>query len=128
VGALSLVTSIWALVCIRTLPWRTFWTSPVQHRLCAYFYAPLSAKFRALVLIKRHQALTGVTIKVGSLTHDDYFYTGTSTVNKAIGDVVALTPLLTVVPAGTLVTCANAGSKVGTGNVVIAIEYTITDE
>jgi hypothetical protein len=65
----------------------------------------------------------GITVTVGKETDNDYYYTGTSEVSKAVWYEKELTLLQTDIAAGDTVVCGHAGSKTGTGEVLVCIEY-----
>lgn len=92
------------------------------------FYANTACKIQSIKLVYQEASGAGnCVVKLGHLTDDDYFYTGSTENSQAIGTVATLTPLQTVVAAGTLVTCANAGGSGAAGQVVFVVEYTIDD-
>lgn len=65
---------------------------------------------------------TGVIVKLGKESDDDYFFTFTSEVSKSQWDEKDVTLLQTDVQAGDALIFASAGNKTGTGEVVCAIE------
>lgn len=73
----------------------------------------------------------GVTIKVGKASpggvDDDYYYTGASEVSIAQWSQRDLALLQTDIPAGTTITCACVGSKVGAGEILIVAEFYVNN-
>lgn len=65
----------------------------------------------------------GVTIKIGKETDDDYYYTGTSEVSKALWYEKIVTLLQRNIDALDTVLFSTAGGKVGTGEVMLIIDY-----
>ena len=65
----------------------------------------------------------GVVVTIGKETDDNYYYTGTSEVSKALWYEKDVTLLATDVAAGDTVVCGNAGGKSGTGEILVCIEY-----
>ena len=66
----------------------------------------------------------GVVFTIGKESDADYYYTGTSEVSKDQWYEKEVTLLQTDVAAGDTVICGHAGSKTGTGAILICIEYT----
>lgn len=67
----------------------------------------------------------GVVIDVGKGSDDDYYFTGASDVSQSAYAVVSKTLLQTVIAAGETVICNCAGSKTGTGTLLVVIEYAL---
>lgn len=67
----------------------------------------------------------GITIKIGNEADDDYFYTGTTEVSKSQWYSADLTLLKKDLTAGDTVILSSAGSKTGTGEIMLVIEYKI---
>ncbi len=65
----------------------------------------------------------GVALKIGKETDDDYYYTGTSEVSKALWYSLDVTLLQTDVGAGDTVLFYSAGGKNDTGEVMLVLEY-----
>lgn len=65
----------------------------------------------------------GVVVTIGKETDEDYYYTGTSEINKAKWYEKEVTLLQTAVVAGDTVICGTAGGKGGTGEILVCIEY-----
>lgn len=65
----------------------------------------------------------GIAIKIGKETDDDYFYTGTTEVSKSQWYSKNVTLLQTAVGAGDTIIISSAGSKVGTGEIMLVLEY-----
>lgn len=65
----------------------------------------------------------GVTVTVGKEGSAAYYYTGTSEINKSQWYTKDVTLLQTDVPAGGSVICGNAGSKTGTGEIIVVAEF-----
>lgn len=78
-----------------------------------------------LLYTEASSADAGVAVKIGKETDDDYYYTGTSEVSKALWYEKDATLLQTDVGAGDTVICSSAGGKAGTGEILVCIEYTI---
>jgi len=78
-----------------------------------------------LLYTEASSADAGVTVTIGKEIDADYYYTGTSEVSKAAWYEKEVTLLQTVVAAGDTVICGNAGGKVGTGEILVCIEYTV---
>ncbi len=66
----------------------------------------------------------GVTVTIGKETDAAYYYTGTSEISKAKWSELDVTLLATDIAAGDTVICGTAGSKVGTGEILVCIEFT----
>jgi hypothetical protein len=69
----------------------------------------------------------GVTVTVGKETDPDYYYTGTSEISKAAWYTLDVTLLATDLAAGDTLICGHAGSKSGTGEILVCAEYTVDD-
>lgn len=67
----------------------------------------------------------GVSIKIGKETDDSYYYTGTSEISKALWYSKDVTLLQTDLAAGNTVIISTAGGKVGTGEIMLVLEYGI---
>lgn len=78
-----------------------------------------------LLYTEASSADAGVTVEIGKETDADYYYTGTSEVSKAQWYEKDVTLLKTDIAAGDTVICGCAGSKVGTGEILVCIEYRI---
>lgn len=68
----------------------------------------------------------GVAVKIGKESDDDYYYTGTSELSKALWYSVDVTLLKTDLAAGDTILLYSAGSKTGTGEVMLVLEYQFT--
>lgn len=68
----------------------------------------------------------GVDVTVGNETDADHYYVGSSATNQSQWYEEDVTLLKTAVAAGDTVICGHAGSKTGTGEVLVCIEYVIT--
>ena len=93
---------------------------------------PILHTSRACTLLKAiilyteaSSADAGVTIEIGNEATAAYYYTGTSEVSKALWYELDVTLLQTAIAAGDTVICGCAGGKVGTGEVLICIEYKV---
>uniref|UniRef100_A0A6H2A0N1 Major tropism determinant N-terminal domain-containing protein n=1 Tax=viral metagenome TaxID=1070528 RepID=A0A6H2A0N1_9ZZZZ len=93
---------------------------------------PILHTSRALTLLKAiilyteaTSADAGVTITIGKEATAAYYYTGTSEISKAQWYELDVTLLATDIAAGDTVICGCAGGKVGTGEVLICIEYKV---
>ena len=87
---------------------------------------------RALTLVKAILLYTeassgdaGVSVTIGKETDADYYYIGNSETSQSVWYEKDVTLLQTNVTAGDTVICGNAGSKVGTGEILVCIEYTV---
>ena len=78
-----------------------------------------------LLYTEASSADAGVAVTIGKETDNDYYYTGTSEVSKAQWYEKSVTLLQTAIAAGDTVICGCAGSKTGTGEVLVFIEYTV---
>jgi len=78
-----------------------------------------------LLYTEASSADAGVAIKIGKETDDDYYYTGTSEINKAKWYENDVTLLQTAVAAGDTVVCSSAGGKTGTGEILVCMEYLV---
>lgn len=78
-----------------------------------------------LLYTEASSADAGVAIKIGKETDDDYYYTGTSEINKAKWYENDVALLQTAVAAGNTVVCSNAGGKTGTGEILVCLEYLV---
>lgn len=76
-----------------------------------------------LVYTEASSADAGVTVEVGKETDANYYYTGTSEVSKAKWYEKDVTLLQTDIAAGDTIICGHAGSKTGTGEILVCIEY-----
>ncbi len=81
-----------------------------------------------LLYTEASSADTGVTVTIGKETDADFYYTGASEVSKAAWYEKEVTLLQTAVAAGDTVICGDAGSKVGTGEILVCLEYTVDSE
>jgi len=93
---------------------------------------PILHTSRALTLLKAiilytelSSADAGVTITIGKEASSAYYYTGTSEISKAQWYELDVTLLATDVAVGDTVICGCAGGKVGTGEVLIFLEYKV---
>ncbi len=68
----------------------------------------------------------GVAVKIGKETDDDYYYTGTSEISKSQWYSLDVTLLQTTVSAGDTVLFYHAGGKVGTGEIMLILEFYYT--
>ena len=82
-------------------------------------------KATVLYVTENSSANTGVAIKIGKETDDNYFYDGTSEASKTKWDETLLSLLATNLDAGDSLVVGSAGSKTGTGEIMFCIEYTI---
>lgn len=78
-----------------------------------------------LVYTEASSADAGVTVTVGKETDADYYFTGTSEVSKAAWYELDVTLLQTDIAAGDTVICGHAGTKTGTGEILVFIEYAL---
>ena len=69
----------------------------------------------------------GVTVEIGKETDPNYFYTGASEISKALWYELDAGLLAADIAAGNTIICGHAGSKVGTGEILVCIEYTVDD-
>ncbi len=68
----------------------------------------------------------GIAIKIGKETDDDYYFSGTSEVSKAQWYTKDVTLLQTEVALGDTVLFSSAGGKVGTGEIILILDYYFT--
>lgn len=78
-----------------------------------------------LLYTEASSADAGITIKVGTEADDDYFYTGTTEVSKDQWYAADLTLLNKDLTKGDTIILSSAGSKSGTGEIMLVIEYKI---
>lgn len=78
-----------------------------------------------LVYTEASSGDAGVAVKIGKETDDDYYYTGTSEINKAKWYEKNVALLQTAVVAGDTVICSSAGGKTGTGEILVCLEYLV---
>ena len=78
-----------------------------------------------LLYTEASSADAGVVVKIGKESDDDYFYTGTSEVSKALWYVKDVTLLQTLLDGGDTLLFYSAGSKTGTGEIMLVVEYKI---
>jgi hypothetical protein len=76
-----------------------------------------------ILYVEASSADAGVALKVGREGDDDGYYTGTSAVSQNAWDEVNVTPLAKLINAGDSLTYLCAGSKTGTGTVIITVEW-----
>ena len=76
-----------------------------------------------ILYVEASSADAGVALKVGREGDDDGYYTGTWAVSKNAWDEVNVTPLAKLINAGDSLTYLCAGSKTGTGTVIITVEW-----
>jgi len=90
-------------------------------------HAPQALTLKSVVLLYTEASSgdAGVTVTVGKETDADYYYTGTSEINKSAWYEKSVTLLKTDIAAGNTVICGHAGSKVGTGEILVCIEYSV---
>lgn len=67
----------------------------------------------------------GITVKIGKESDDDYYYTGTTETSKSQWYTKTITLLKNDITAGDTITFYSAGSKTGTGEIMLVIEYVI---
>ena len=80
-----------------------------------------------LLYTEASSADAGVTVTIGKEATAAYYYTGTSETTQALWYEKDVTLLQTAIAAGDTVICGNAGSKTGTGEILVTIEYTVDD-
>ena len=68
----------------------------------------------------------GVAIKIGKETDDDYYFIGTSEISKAQWYSLDVILLQTAVTSGDTVLLSSAGGKVGTGEIILILDYYFT--
>lgn len=78
-----------------------------------------------LLYTEASSADAGIAIKVGTEADDDYYFTGTTEASKSIWYTKELTLLKKDITKGDTVILTNAGSKSGTGEIMLVIEYII---
>ena len=79
-----------------------------------------------LLYTEASSADAGIALKIGKESDDDYYYTGTSETDKALWYSLDVTLLKTDLAAGDTVILSSAGSKSGTGEVMLVLEYQFT--
>jgi hypothetical protein len=78
-----------------------------------------------LLYTEASSADAGITVEIGKESDRDYYYTGTTEVSKSQWYTKDVTLLQTDIASGDTVTFYSAGSKTGTGEIMLVIEYTI---
>lgn len=78
-----------------------------------------------LLYTEASSADAGAVVEIGKEGTAAYYYTGTSEVSKSAWYELDVTLLQTTIAAGNTVVCGHAGSKVGTGEILVCIEYTV---
>lgn len=79
---------------------------------------------KAIILYTEASSIdAGVTIEIGKESDPDYYYTGASEISKALWYELDITLLKNDIAVGDTVICGCAGSKTGTGEVLVCIEY-----
>ncbi len=101
--------------------------SAISNEVVLHFTRAATLKRINLVYPEASSADAGVAIKVGKESDDDYYYTGTSEVSKAAWYETNVTMLKTDIQAGDTLVVSMAGSKVGTGTVIVTLEYRFTE-
>ena len=81
-----------------------------------------------LLYTEASSADAGITIKIGKETDDDYYYTGTTEVSQSQWYSKEVTLLKRDIAKGDTVTLTSAGSKTGTGEIMLIIEYKFIEE
>lgn len=81
-----------------------------------------------LLYTEASSADAGVGVTIGKETDNDYYYTGTSEASKAAWYESSVTLLATDIAAGDTVVCGCAGGKVGTGEILVCIEYIVNSD
>lgn len=76
-----------------------------------------------LLYTEASSADAGITIEVGKESDRDYYYTGATETNKALWYTKNLALLKSDVAAGDTVTFYSPGAKVGTGEVILVLDY-----
>ena len=91
---------------------------------------PILHTSRAVTLLKAiilyteaSSADAGVLLEIGKEADADYYYTGNSEASKALWYELDVTLLQTAITAGDTILCGCAGGKIGTGEVLICIEF-----
>ena len=95
----------------------------------AIFHTTVAATLLKAILLYTEASSSdaGVTVTIGKETDDDYYYTGASEINKAKWYELEVGLLQTVIAAGDTVVCGNVGGKIGTGEILVCIEYVVDD-
>jgi len=90
-------------------------------------HAPQALTLKSIVLLYTEASSgdAGVAVTIGKETDADYYYTGTSEISKSAWYEKSVTLLKTDIAAGDTVICGHAGSKVGTGEILVCIEYSV---
>jgi hypothetical protein len=76
-----------------------------------------------LLYTEASSADAGITIKIGKETDDDYYYTGTTETGESQWYTKTVTLLAKDIAAGDTVLFYSAGSKVGTGEIILILDY-----
>ena len=76
-----------------------------------------------LLYTEASSADAGVAVKIGKESDDDYYYTGTSEVSKALWYTKEITLLKDDYTAGDTIILSSAGGKTGTGEIILILEY-----
>ena len=93
------------------------------------FHAPRACTIVKVILVYTEASSgdAGITVEIGKETDANYYFTGTSEINKAKWYELDVTLLQTALGAGDTVICGHAGGKAGTGEILVFIEYTVDD-
>src|SRR3990167_2680077 len=78
-----------------------------------------------LLYTEASSADAGITVQIGKESDTDYYYTGTSEVSKAQWYEKEVVLLKRDLDIGDTILFTSAGSKVGTGEIMLIIEYRI---
>jgi len=76
-----------------------------------------------LLYTEASSADAGITVEIGKESDRDYYYTGATEINKALWYTKEVTLLKNDVAAGDTVTFYSPGSKTGTGEIILILEY-----
>lgn len=83
-------------------------------------------KKATLVYTEASSADAGITLEIGKESDRDYYYTGASEADKSQWYSKDVTLLKAAVAAGDTLTFYSPGGKVGTGEVMLVVEYYYT--
>lgn len=94
------------------------------------FHAERAATLERATLLytEGSSADAGITVEIGKESDRDYYYTGTTETGKAQWYSTDVDLLKQDIEAGDTVTFYSAGGKVGTGEIMCVIEYSLNRE
>ncbi len=112
---------------VKSAPYAADLSGSAESILICHF--PIAAKgLKAhITYSEASSADAGVALKLGHQTDDNHYFDETSEVSKSQWYTKEVTLLATDIPAGTTLILTNAGSKTGTGEVLVTLEYELVD-